>query len=50
MGAFGELHFEEPVEAKVTELLASADYTFCLLARNEARETAVGAPVTFTTI
>jgi len=37
-------------EAEVTELLASADYTFCLLARNEAGETAVGAPVTFTTI
>ncbi len=34
----------------VGELAPNAAYTFCLLARNEAGETVVGAPVTFTTL
>jgi hypothetical protein len=46
-GALGEK--EEAVEAAVTELLPSTTYALCLLARNEAGETAVSAPVTFTT-
>lgn len=43
----------EKVEAKVTSatpLQPRATYTFCLLARNSAGETAVGAPVHFTTL
>jgi hypothetical protein len=40
----------EKVEAKLTGLLPSTTYTFCLLARNEAGETALSSPpVTFTT-
>jgi hypothetical protein len=39
----------QAVEAKVSGLLAHATYTFCLLARNEAGETARGRAVTFTT-
>jgi hypothetical protein len=37
-----------PIE--VSELEPNAAYTFCLLARNEAGETVVGAPVKFTTL
>jgi hypothetical protein len=40
---------EEVVSAGVTGLLPSTRYTFCLLARNEAGETTLGSPVTFTT-
>ncbi len=39
----------EAVQATAAELLPNTRYTFCLLARNEAGETALGAPVTFTT-
>jgi hypothetical protein len=39
----------QAVEGEVTGLLAHATYTFCLLARNEAGETAVGPAVSFTT-
>ena len=39
----------EPVEAEVKELLAVTNYTFCLRTENQAGETALGAPVTFTT-
>jgi hypothetical protein len=42
-------HTQEAVSTGVTGLLPSTQYTFCLLARNEAGETAIGAPVTFTT-
>jgi hypothetical protein len=35
--------------AVVDALLPNTTYTFCLLARNEAGETALGAPVTFAT-
>jgi hypothetical protein len=40
----------EPAKAQLTALQPSAQYTFCLLARNEAGETAVGSPVTLTTL
>ena len=40
----------EKVEAKLTGLLPYTSYTFCLLARNEAGEEALSAPVTFTTL
>jgi hypothetical protein len=39
----------EKAEAKITELQPNKQYTFCLLARNAAGETALGSPVTFTT-
>jgi hypothetical protein len=39
----------EAEEAPVTGLAPTTQYTFCLLARNEAGETAVGPPETFTT-
>ncbi len=40
----------EPVSGEpVTGLLPGEPYTFCLLARNTAGETALGQPVTFTT-
>ncbi len=40
----------QAVEAPVTALLPNATYSFCLLARNEAGETAISSPpVTFTT-
>ena len=42
-------HAGEAVSAAVNQLLPATEYTFCLLARNEAGETALGAPVTFTT-
>jgi hypothetical protein len=41
---------EEAVEATVTKLLPNTEYSFCLLARNAAGETAVGPPVSFTTV
>jgi hypothetical protein len=42
---------EEAVEANLTGLLPGAQYTFCLLARNEAGETALSTPpATFTTL
>jgi hypothetical protein len=40
---------EEKVSAPVSELLPGTQYTFCLLARNEAGEEALGSPETFTT-
>ena len=40
----------EPAQATVTELLPGAKYTFCLLARNTTGETAISAPLTFTTL
>jgi hypothetical protein len=40
----------EPVEAEATGLLPGTTYTFCLLARNNAGETAIGSPETFTTL
>jgi hypothetical protein len=40
---------KEMVSVGVTVLLPSTQYTFCLLARNQAGETALGPPVTFTT-
>jgi hypothetical protein len=43
-------HEGEHVEAKITGLLPGAAYTFCPLVRNSAGETAVGSPVTFTTL
>ncbi len=43
-------HKGEEAEAEATELLPSTTYTFCLLARNEAGETALGAPETFSTL
>ncbi len=43
----GEKEVVSPVEA--SGLLPNMPYTFCLLARNEAGETALGSPVTFTT-
>ncbi len=43
-------HKEEAVTADVTVLLPNTQYTYCLLARNEVGETAVGSPVTFTTL
>jgi hypothetical protein len=39
----------EKVKAELAALQPHATYTFCLLARNTAGETAVGAPVTFET-
>jgi Fibronectin type III domain len=42
-------HKQEAVSASVTQLLPFTQYAFCLLARNEAGETALGSPVTFTT-
>lgn len=39
----------QSVEAEVSGLLPNATYSFCLLARNQAGETAVGPAVTFTT-
>jgi NHL repeat len=40
---------QHPVVVDVGGLLRSSEYTFCLLARNEAGEVALGAPVTFAT-
>ena len=40
----------QPVSAPVTELLPGTQYTFCLIAHNSVGETAVGSPVTFTTL
>jgi hypothetical protein len=40
----------EPVEAEIKGLLPGANYTFCLRTKNPAGETALGAPVTFTTL
>ncbi len=42
-------HKDEAVSSEVAGLLANTEYTVCLLARNEAGETMVGSPVTFTT-
>jgi hypothetical protein len=42
-------HEVEAVSAEVSGLQPSSQYTFCLLARNDAGETALGSPVTFTT-
>jgi hypothetical protein len=42
-------HKQEAVSTGVTQLLPSTQYAFCLLARNEVGETALGSPVTFTT-
>jgi hypothetical protein len=43
-------HEAEAAEAEVTELLPGTTYTFCLLAHNNAGETALGQPETFTTL
>jgi hypothetical protein len=40
----------EPVEGQATGLLPGATYTFCLLAKNDAGEEALGPPETFTTL
>jgi hypothetical protein len=40
---------EEAVSATATGLQPNTQYTFCLLERNAAEETAVGPPVSFTT-
>ncbi len=40
---------KEPVSQSLSGLLPGTTYTFCLLTRNAAEETALGAPVTFTT-
>ena len=40
----------EAVQAPVSELLPDSRYTFCLLARNEAGEEALGAPEMFSTL
>ncbi len=40
---------KEPVSQALSSLLSGTTYTFCLLARNIADETALGSPVTFTT-
>jgi hypothetical protein len=42
-------HEKEAVSAAVSGLLPGMAYTFCVLARNAAEETAIGGPVTFTT-
>ncbi len=41
---------KQVVSAKVSGLAPNMPYTFCLLARNGAGETALGSPVTFTTL
>jgi hypothetical protein len=41
---------KEAVKAEVTGLLPLMPYTFCLLARNEAGEEALSAPVTFSAL
>ena len=41
---------KEDVSAEVGGLRANTQYTFCLLARNPTGETALGSPVTFTTL
>ena len=46
--ALGEA--KEAVAVEVGGLQPSTRYTFCLLARNEAGETAIGPPVSFTTL
>jgi hypothetical protein len=48
LGGQGEVVPVVPVEA--SGLAPNTAYTFCLLARNEAGETMVGSPVTFTTL
>jgi hypothetical protein len=40
---------EEHVETTLSGLLANVTYSFCLLAKNQLGETAISAPVTFTT-
>jgi hypothetical protein len=47
-GASGEK--EEAVQGEAAGLLPNATYSFCLLARNEAGEEAVGPVVSFTTL
>jgi hypothetical protein len=47
-GATGEK--EEAVQGEASGLLPNATYSFCLLARNEAGEEAVGPVVSFTTL
>ncbi len=42
-------HEKEAVVAEVKELLPNTQYAVCVLVRNKAGETALGAPVTFTT-
>jgi len=42
-------HEAEAVSAPLTGLLPDTTYTFCLLERNAAGQTAIGAPTTFTT-
>jgi hypothetical protein len=41
---------EEAVSASLTELLPHTQYAFCVLAENDARQTSVSSPVTFTTL
>ena len=41
---------KQVVSAEVSGLAPNKPYTFCLLARNGAGETALGSPVTFTTL
>jgi hypothetical protein len=48
VGASGEK--EEAVQGEASGLLPDATYAFCLLARNEAGEEAVGPVVSFTTL
>jgi hypothetical protein len=40
----------QKVHAEISALTPGAEYTFCLLARNEAGETSIGNAVTFTTV
>jgi hypothetical protein len=40
----------EPVEAEATGMLPGTTYSFCLLARNDAGETVLGPPESFTTL
>ena len=47
-GALGEE--KESVSAEVSGLAPNTSYMFCLLARNGSGETALGQPVTFTTL